>query len=259
MMDVNTSGDRMRKNGKRNGIRLRRIVVPALCLAVLLCAFVIYAGDFSRADDEAIGSYDAGGRPEERMLPDGSYAVGPADAEAGFVFYPGGKVEHRAYLPLARSIASGGVLCVVCRMPFRLAVLGTHAADRIREMFPDVGTWYLGGHSLGGAVAAIEASKHTGAYEGMVLLAAYSTKDLSGEPLRALSAYGSEDGVLDREKYASCRKNLPADAREIVIGGGCHAGFGMYGPQKGDGVPLITHEEQIRFTAGEILAWMGAS
>ena len=36
--------------------------------------------------------------------------------------------------------------------------------------------------------------------------------------------------------------------------GGCHAGFGMYGPQDGDGTPTITATEQITRTADAITA-----
>ena len=87
----------------------------------------------------------------------------------------------------------------------------------------------------------------------MVLWAAYSTQDLTDSGLAVLSVYGSEDGVLDREKYEQYRPNLPADAVEIVIDGGCHAGFGHYGAQDGDGIPAISSDEQIVRTVDEIL------
>ena len=86
-------------------------------------------------------------------------------------------------------------------------------------------------------------------YEGLVLLAAYSTADLSKSSLDVLSIYGSEDTVLNKEKYEANILNLPEDFVEIIIDGGCHAYFGMYGYQKGDGVPEISNEEQISKTA----------
>ncbi|MBO5144031.1 MAG: hypothetical protein J6C19_00660 [Lachnospiraceae bacterium] len=39
--------------------------------------------------------------------------------------------------------------------------------------------------------------------------------------------------------------SLPSDAAEFVIDGGCHAYFGDYGAQKGDGEPAISPTEQI--------------
>mgnify|MGYP003037100703 CR=1 FL=1 len=84
--------------------------------------------------------------------------------------------------------------------------------------------------------------------DGLVLLAAYSTADLTDSGLRVYAAYGSEDGVLNREKYEADRTNLPQDTTEAIIDGGCHAGFGSYGAQKGDGTPTISAEEQQRRT-----------
>ena len=89
-------------------------------------------------------------------------------------------------------------------------------------------------------------------FEGLILLGAYSAEDLSHTALKVFSAYGSEDGVLNREKYEASRKNLPAQTEELVIEGGCHAYFGMYGAQQGDGTPRLTPEEQIRITAKAI-------
>jgi hypothetical protein len=63
--------------------------------------------------------------------------------------------------------------------------------------------------------------------------------------------------VLDREKYEQNRKNLPEVFQELVIDGGCHAYFGMYGAQEGDGTPTITNEEQITLTAEAIADVIG--
>lgn len=83
-------------------------------------------------------------------------------------------------------------------------------------------------------------------------LAAYSVKDLSETDLAVLSVYGSEDGVLKMDSYEKYRGNLPDDFTESVIPGGCHAYFGSYGPQDGDGSPEISNEDQIRLTADAI-------
>ena len=52
------------------------------------------------------------------------------------------------------------------------------------------------------------------------------------------------------------RANLPDSAQESIIQGGCHAGFGNYGTQEGDGTPAITSEEQIQITVAQCLAVM---
>lgn len=101
-------------------------------------------------------------------------------------------------------------------------------------------------------MAAAYAAEHSGDLNGLILLAAYSTKNLGDSDLGVLSLYGSEDQVLNLEKYEEYKTNLPADAVEVIIDGGCHAGFGNYGPQKDDGVPVITYKEQIAQTSKEI-------
>ena len=63
-----------------------------------------------------------------------------------------------------------------------------------------------------------------------------------------LSIYGQYDEVLNQEKYQENLSNLPSDYIEMVIEGGCHAYFGCYGNQKGDGNPTITNSEQISLT-----------
>ena len=119
----------------------------------------------------------------------------------------------------------------------------------IPEQYPQVKRWYIGGHSLGGSMAASHAAKNADRYEGLVLLASYSTADLTASGLDIISLYGSEDGVLNMDKYAEYKANLPADMKEHVLKGGCHAGFGSYGAQEGDGIPSISGEEQLQLTA----------
>ena len=229
-----------------------------LALWIILAVFVllagsagIYAGDYYRAEPEAFAVMEKGAPGVQVEQKGGRTVFTPESPKAGLIFYPGGKVEYSAYAPLMAELAQEGFLCVLLKMPLNLAVLNMDAAHGIPAEFPGVERWILAGHSLGGAMAASCAAKHPEEFDGLLLLAAYSTADLSDSGLQVLSLYGSEDGVLNREKYEKYRANLPADTRETVINGGCHAGFGAYGPQKGDGVPRITRAEQITRTAAE--------
>jgi len=141
-------------------------------------------------------------------------------------------------------------------MPFHLAVFDINSADGIQKEYPEIEDWYIGGHSLGGSMAASYVASHTDDYAGLVLLGAYSTADLSESGLAVLSVYGSEDKVMNRENYEKNKSNLPIAFTEVVIDGGCHANFGMYGAQDGDGTPGITNEEQIARTADAIVKMM---
>ena len=245
---------------RRDGRKTKRflwIVIPVVAFALLLCVSLIYLESYYHADDDAIAAFSADRTVMEHALAGGETVFDPGGAKVGFIFYPGGKVDENAYAPLMRTISSRGVLCVLCKMPFRLAVFDTHAADDVREALPEIEHWYIGGHSLGGAVASIEVNAHPDAYEGMILLASFSNDDLSDESIRVLSIYGSEDRVLDREAFEQAKAKLPSDVTERIIAGGSHAGFGMYGAQDGDGTPAITSGEQIRVTADMIADWIG--
>ena len=90
-------------------------------------------------------------------------------------------------------------------------------------------------------------------------MASYSTADLRASGLPVISIFGSEDGVLNMEKYAEYRRNLPAAFEEHIIEGGYHAGFGSYGTQDGDGVPTITGEAQIAETVRLLTAFLGTT
>ena len=238
--------------------RKRKIFIIVTSIVLVIAFFVgacaIYLGDYYRADNEAIGAFLPQGSAWKEE-PNGNIVFEPDGATTGLIFYPGGKVEHTAYIPLMQACAENGILCVIVEMPFNLAVFDVNAADGIQKEYPQIENWYIGGHSLGGSMAASYLEKHTNEYEGLILLGSYSTADLSDDELEVLSIYGSEDQVLNREKYNDNISNLPKDFKEIVIEGGCHAYFGMYGAQDGDGTPSITNEEQIQQTV-EYIAQM---
>lgn len=168
----------------------------------------------------------------------------------GIVFYPGGKVNFASYAPLLFSLAEQGIYCVTYHMPLDFAFTGIHKADKAIKAQPEL-TWYIAGHSLGGAMAAFYA-KDAENLTGIIFLAAYSTADLSDSGLKVLTLYGSNDQVLNIQKLKDCTSNLPADQQTIIIEGGNHCQFGDYGFQKGDGTATISAEEQLQQTVTAI-------
>jgi hypothetical protein len=223
-------------------------------IAVIAAACGAYLNSYYRADSDSIAAFSADFTVQGREVADGVIAYEPEKAVAGLIFYPGGLVEYTAYEPLMQAFAEKGILCVLLKMPFHLAVLDMNAADGVQAQFPQIEKWYIGGHSLGGAMASSYAAKHADEFDGVVLLGAYATEDIRS--LNVISLYGSEDKVMNKEKYDEYISNLPADFTEIVIEGGCHAGFGMYGPQDGDGTPAITAAEQIKLTSAAVFDWL---
>jgi len=220
-----------------------------LVLSAVAVWIYTYLNSNYPADAAAMAAMESTGAVTVTQTADRAVLFLPEEPEAGFVFYPGGKVDHLAYAPLMQEVAGRGIACVLLEMPFDLAVLDVDAAVGAKEMLPEINRWFIGGHSLGGAMAAACAAEHTQAFDGLVLLAAYSTKDLRESGLKVVSLYGSEDEVLDLEQYGACRENLPADAVEEVLEGGNHAGFGSYGSQKGDGAASVYTAEQIAWAA----------
>ncbi len=179
--------------------------------------------------------------------------------ETGIIFYPGGLVDYHAYLPLMELCAKEEIACFILKMPMDFAFMDKKAADKFPLLHPEIKNWYMAGHSLGGAMAASYLYRHKKNFKGLILLASFSTKNLSHSNLKVLSIYGSEDKVLNLEHYQKNKRNLPQVGNgltEIIIDGGNHAQFAAYGPQEGDGVAEITAEEQQQITANEIVQWI---
>ncbi len=244
---MNTKNRQLTKTEKR----VIRIMAVAVIIAAAIFAWVTYANDYYKATDTAKKAM-LGNELVEVIEEDDYYVfskrpaisyVGPGDGK-GIVFYPGGKVEETAYAPLLLELAEQGYEVYLIKMPAKLAILGMNAAEDVFEDAPHIEEWTMMGHSLGGAMAASFSASHDEEVEALVLLAAYSTKDLKELDIDVYSFYGSEDKVLNMEKYEEYRVNLPENVVEEVIEGGNHANYAHYGAQDGDGEASITREEQ---------------
>ncbi len=225
--------------------RLRFVFWALGLLAVLTGGFVLWGATPARPMPEAFdlvpGLADVA--PSERWLtftPDG----GPPTV--GLILYPGGRVDFRAYAPTAQAIADQGYLVVLVRMPLNLAVFDPDVAAQVIAAYPQIERWAVGGHSLGGAMAAHFVATHPGSADGLVLWAAYpaSSDDLSQSGVRVVSISASLDGLATPDKIAASVPLLPPDTVWVTIEGGNHAQFGWYGEQSGDSPAAITREAQ---------------
>ena len=166
--------------------------------------------------------------------------------EVGVIIYPGGRVDPRSYAPMAHSLAENGYLAVITPMPLNLAVFASSRAADVIAAFPEIQLWAVGGHSLGGSMAAHFAYLTPGAVQGLYFWASYpaSSDDLSGQTLQVVSIYGTLDSVASLDTIASSQDLLPATAQFVALQGGNHAQFGYYGEQPGDTPATISRDEQ---------------
>ncbi len=178
---------------------------------------------------------------------DGIITFEPAGKQAsvGFVFYPGGGVDYRAYAPVLRPIAARGYFVALVRVPLNLAFFRADAATEIIARYDGIEVWAVGGHSLGGVVAAMYAVKHPEEVDAVIFFASYPADDgLKNTAIQVMSIYGTNDGLATVDQIDESRKLLPDDTVFLPIEGGNHSQFGSYGFQAGDGIATISAEEQ---------------
>ena len=149
-------------------------------------------------------------------------------------------------------------MTAIVPMPFNLAVFGIEKAAAVITAHPEISRWYVGGHSLGGVMAASFAVQNQDLLEGVIFMAAYpaDSADLSGTSLKVLTLIASEDLKVTQEITAKAKKLLPTDAVQVEIIGGNHAQFGWYGDQPGDGTATISREQQLEAVASAIVQFI---
>ena len=164
--------------------------------------------------------------------------------QVGLVFYPGGRVDYRAYAPALRQIAAQGFIVALVPVRLNLAFFDVEAGALPIQELQAVKVWVVGGHSLGGVAASLFARSHPGV-KGIVFWASYPADDgLKNSSLKMLSLYGTNDGLLTNAQIAEAMANLPIESHLVPIEGGNHAQFGDYGPQAGDNPASISAESQ---------------
>ena len=217
----------------------KKIKIAVIIVLLLIVGFAIfYINDYYHAEKIAADSLNASGNVSVVKTSNGLLLDGPGN-DTALIFYPGAKVEYTAYSPLFMNLSEEGIDCYLVEMPFNLAFLGQNSADEIIDE-GNYSHYFISGHSLGGAMAASYVNS-TNKTDGLILFASYSTSEIE-KPV--LSIYGSEDKVLNMEKYDESINFIDDNLTEVEIDGANHAQFAYYGNQSGDGIAKISAQSQ---------------
>lgn len=221
--------------------------VILLVIALAVTGFLVWAGRTAPIMAEAEAAMASNGQVTVSTEPWLTFTPVTPTVTTGLIFYPGGRVDPRAYAPAAQAIAQAGYLVVIVPMPLNLAVFAPARASEVIAAHPTITHWAIGGHSLGGAMAANFVAKNPEAVEGLVLWASYPAEGDSlaqRTTLVVTSIYGTVDGLATPDKIAASHALLPSESTFVPIEGGNHAQFGWYGPQARDNPATISRAEQ---------------
>jgi len=240
---------------------LRRVLLGLLIVLVVgTLGFVVWAEDAYQPNAVALQSLQSDSTVKVTQY-NGFITFEPVNqrASTGFIFYPGGRVDYRAYAPVLREIAARGYFVALVHVKLNLAFFDVNAADKVISQFPEIDQWAIGGHSLGGVAAALYTNTHQDKISAIAFWASYPADDkLKNSNILMLSLHGSNDGVATDAKIETAKALMPAHTQFITIDGGNHGQFGSYGFQAGDNPATISPEEQWTQTADATAALLAS-
>lgn len=245
--------------------RLFKIVLFSLLafLAIAVVGFIVWAETPARPGAAALTALESDARVSvlERegyiaFSPNEIAAAGAPKERIALIFYPGGRVDYRAYAPPLRKIAEQGILVFLLRVRLNLAFFDVEAGAPLLQNAEGVTVWAVGGHSLGGVAASLFAQNHP-EVRGVVFWASYpASEQFRATGLPVLSLYGTRDGLAPPEEIEQARALLPPGAQLVPIEGGNHAQFGDYGFQNGDLPATLPAELQWQQTAQATVSFL---
>ena len=177
-------------------------------------------------------------------------------SSTGVILYPGGRCDPRAYAPVMCQLANIGFQVIIPHMPLRLAVLDPNRIGAIMQQHPDIDKWVIGGHSMGGAMAAAYACKNPNTVKGLYFMASYpsSMHAMPDSELPMLMLYGTHDFITRKSEFEASYERLPKHTKFIAIEGGDHYQFGSFSNVKV--TATISREEQQRQTAQAMIQFL---
>lgn len=150
-------------------------------------------------------------------------------------FYPGARVDARAYVDILSPLARDGIEVTILKPPLGMAFLVLGVSR------PDTRAWAVGGHSLGGVAAS--GAVDDGA-DGLLLWASFPASDISEDTeLNVTSIFGTEDAFATPAEVMASATDLPPGTVFVAVQGAIHSFFGDYGLQPGDGTPAVDRDQ----------------
>jgi pimeloyl-ACP methyl ester carboxylesterase len=166
----------------------------------------------------------------------------------GVVVYPGAYVDIRGYVPTLKPVAASGYRVVIVPMPFELAVFGIDRALDVKAANLDVTRWALVGHSVGGAMGPLFASRHPDALAGVIIWDSYppTMAKFAGYPKPVWHIHRARRDGSPPPAFAAERSEFPAGSVWVPIRGGIHMQFGSFaeGGYQEDWAAGISREAQ---------------
>ncbi len=216
---------------KKKAVWIPIVSLFGLCL-ICTIAFLIYTACYYRADETALAVLN---ERDDIVVEDNLIYIPSAEqSSTGIIFYPGGNVEAIAYLPMMSLLSEQNYNVIIVEMPLNMAVFNINGADKVIEKYTDINSWYICGHSLGGAMASKYAEDNQDKIDGLIVLGSYVYGEFPTE--KSTTIYGSLNDSLE--------ENIDYDDNIVKIEGGNHAQFGNYGEQYGDTPATISATEQ---------------
>lgn len=161
------------------------------------------------------------------------------------LFFPGGLVDPKSYIPLGRSIGELGYNFHIIKMPWRMSTKGYNNIKNLFDLNQNK-DFILGGHSQGGKMAAQFVFENPTLMSGLMLLGTSHPRDidLSNIDIPTIKIYAELDGLASVQEVLENQNKLPKRAELKLIQGGNHSQFGYFGRILFDKKATISRKEQ---------------
>lgn len=240
----------------------KRFLIPLLVVVLLITAMLLFLNQEAPANAINFQAMVSDARVTVTETKDAIVFTPITNKPTrAFVYYQGANVAPESFAYAGRKIAEAGIQVFLLKMPFALAIFDIQAAHVYPEQYPEIEHWALGGFSLGGSSAAFALANKESRYEALILYASYTDAkhSLRDKALKVLSISGSNDGLATPQDIEDGKTLLPPDTHYLVIPGGNHTQFALYGEgklQKGDNKATLPAMEQQQMIIDATIAFL---